>query len=84
MSHRAKLLQSVFEGFGLQLDADQWQDIALRATGFNLEEFGRLAKNAQFVLYGLQKSPFGLVVRGKTLPGKIVTMPFASHRYYRG
>ena len=29
-------------------------------------------------------TPVGLVVRGKTLPGKIVTMPFAPHRYYRG
>ncbi len=29
-------------------------------------------------------TPVGLVVRGKTLPGKVVAMPFAPHRYYRG
>ncbi|MBI3503992.1 MAG: glycine cleavage system aminomethyltransferase GcvT [Proteobacteria bacterium] len=29
-------------------------------------------------------TPVGLVVRGKTLPGKVVAMPFAPHRYFRG
>jgi aminomethyltransferase len=29
-------------------------------------------------------TPVGLVVRGKTLPAKIASMPFAPHRYFRG
>jgi len=28
-------------------------------------------------------TPINLVVRGKSLPGKVVTMPFAPHRYFR-
>ncbi len=29
-------------------------------------------------------TPVLLEVRGKDLPGKVVTMPFAPHRYVRG
>ncbi len=29
-------------------------------------------------------TPVGLVVRGKTLPARIASMPFAPHRYFRG
>ncbi len=45
----------MFEGFDLQIDEEKWKDISLRTTGFNLEEFIKLAKNAQFILYNKQK-----------------------------
>ena len=45
----------MFEGFELQIDEERWKDLALRTAGFNLEEFFRLAKNAQFLLYSKQR-----------------------------
>lgn len=52
--------------------------------GFGPSVDGPIALGYVETVYAKPGTPLSLVVRGKTLPASVVSLPFVSHRYYRG
>jgi aminomethyltransferase len=66
------------------VDASGTRIGTVTSGGFGPTVNGPISMGYVSAAFAAAGTAVGLVVRGKTLPGKVVAMPFAPHRYHRG
>jgi aminomethyltransferase len=66
------------------VDASGTRIGTVTSGGFGPTVNGPISMGYVSAAFAAAGTAVGLVVRGRTLPGKVVAMPFAPHRYHRG
>jgi len=66
------------------MDQDGVKIGIVTSGGFGPSVDGPVALGYVDIAYAKPDTPVSLMVRGKPLPAKIVSLPFVSHRYFRG
>ena len=79
------MLKFVFTELKTKLEDDEWIDLGLRTSGFNLEDYWKLARNFYFVNYKKEKVDKSMIqldtykqIRKCLAESKPITLSFAS------